>query len=531
MTSKASLRQRRKSSASSKTTAQSKTTKTPPKSPSKPSIPTSHSSIPTPLSTHFTLLDLLLTLILFSFAFLVRVYRLASISQVIFDEVHYLNFTNFLLRREYFFDVNPVFGKLLIALVSHLLGYQPGPVHKALGEPLSISQAFAARMPAVIFGALTVPVFYRVCRLLRLSVWASFLGGTFILLDCMHVIQSRIAMVDSVLVFFCCAAFYAALLLWDAKNVVVIKGKNVTIWDAVKVLVLLTTCGVLCGLSVSVRWTAFATPMLIFIVSMFGVAPFCREALNIIELAVLYGSAIMAYVGSFMAFLWRANTTGTGDGFMSEEFQKCIKGNANWVGDAGCKMGMLKRVWEVNKVIFRYSKGIRGNDKWGSSWFQWILNWKGALYFRENVGNQGDIGYIYILMNPVMSMGINVLMLVFVMMVFYQVRYRKALKSSEALKMHLRRGGALFFGWMGSMLPTMVVYRSGPMYQYLPGLFFAQALGAVGFDLFPRKVRPLVGILLIMGMIGAFGYWSPWVYGDGLPMEKHIERRWISTWD
>lgn len=422
---------------------------------------------------------------------------------------------------------------MAIAYLGKALGLVPGLHYESLGQHIPAAQAFAARAPAALFGACTVPVFYRVCRLLRLSTYASLMAALFILFDIMHVIQSRIVMVDSVLVFFTCLAFYLALQLWDAKNVVVIKGREVTFADTANVLLYLVLTGICCGLSVGVRWTAFATPALIFTVSLYGVAPFCKEPLNLLELAVLYGSAFLSYCGSFAVFLLNMNLSGPGDGFMTPEFQKCLVGNALWVGPEGCTMSLWARIVELNKTIFRYSKGIRGNDKWGSSWFQWIVNWRGALYYRQVTGEGASekVSLIYVLMNPVMTLCIDALMLLFIGALFYTVRYRKQLRTTEAFKQHLRRGCALFFAWVGSMLPTMVVYRSGPVYQYLPGLFFAQALGAVGFDLIPRKVRPFAFVGIAAGVVGAYVYWAPWVYGMPVAQAEHIRRRWLPRWD
>lgn len=483
------------------------------------------------LTINTTALDVVIAIALLILAAAVRMYRLTDIQKVIFDEVHYINFSNHVLRREYFFDVNPVFGKLIIAYMARVFGYDPTLPNVVLGQPIaSVTQVFASRIPSVIFGSLTVPVFYRVCRLLHLSTYASIVGSLFILFDSMHIIQSRIIMVDSALVFFSCTALYFALYLWQAKNVVIIKRGKVSVRDASYVAVFLVLTGVCCGLSASVRWTAFATPAVIFTISMFGIGPFCLEPLNELELLIMYGSAFLAYCGSFAMFLWQVNSTGPGDNFMTKAFQACIIGSKMYTGPEGCKMNIWERIWEVNKTIFRYSKGIRGNDKWGSSWFQWILNWRGALYYRETP-SENMLSIIYLLMNPAMVVCIDGLMLVFVAGLFMAVRYRKMYVLPDPLKQHLRRGGALFFGWMASMLPTMVVYRSGPVYQYLPGLFFAQALGAVGFDLIPGPGRPVAAIVLSGLMIAAFVYWSPWVYGTPLSHAGHLSRRWMPKWD
>lgn len=479
-----------------------------------------------------TRLDLLISVLLFLAAIGVRFYRLTDIQQVIFDEVHYINFTNHILRGEYFFDVNPVFGKLIVAYVSQLFGFDPTLPNVKLGESIeTVQQVLAARIPSVIFGSLTIPVFYRVCRLLHLSTYASVVASAFMLFDSMHVIQSRIAMVDSALVFFTCTSLLFALYMWHAKNVIVIKRGSVSPMDAARMLALLIITGIMCGLSVSVRWTAFATPALIFTVSLFGIGPFCLKPLNELELFVLYGSAFLSYCGSFAAFFWQVASTGPGDNFMSPEFQACLVGSTFYNGPKGCKMSMWRRILELNHTIYRYSKSIRGNDKWGSSWFQWIVNWRGALYYRESPADDNLLSIIYLLMNPVMTASIDLLMLLFIAALFLTVRYRKTYAVTDALKQHLRRGAALFFGWVGSMLPTMVVYRSGPVYQYLPGLFFAQALAAVGFDLIPRPGRPIAAVLLFSLVVAAFVYWSPWVYGLPISHGDHFNRRWLPRWD
>ncbi|CAN8070755.1 unnamed protein product [Agarophyton chilense] len=486
---------------------------------------------PRVFTVYQTVLDWIIMVVLFVAAGIVRFYRLAYPDVVIFDEVHYLSFNNHVLNGTYFFDVNPVWGKVVMAFIAKLVGYDPSYDLPALGEKLSTPfQAFAARAPCAFFGTLTVPVFYKVCRWLHLSTYASVVGSAFILFDSMHVIQSRVAMVDALLVFWTCFSVICAFTLWDQKNFIIFKGKDVKFSSVAKMIMLLVVTGINCGLSISVRWTAFATPVLIFIISFFGVGPFLVEPLNLIELLVLYTSAFAGYCGSFLVFLLQVNKSGSGDGFMSPDFQACLQGNKH-AQPGTCEMSYAARIWEINKQIFNYSKHIRGKDKWGSSWFQWIINWRGALYYKWYDTPKKLLAVIYILMNPFMTLLINLLMIAFVAGLFYVVRYRKQLSINEALKAHLRRGSVMFFGWVLSMLPTMVVYRSGPVYQYLPGLFFAQALAAVGFDFIPRKLRPIACIIVVAILVAGFVYWSPWVYGTVLSEEEHIRRRWLPRWD
>jgi dolichyl-phosphate-mannose--protein O-mannosyl transferase len=458
-------------------------------------------------------------------------------------QVHYAKFTTWVLSRQFFFDVHPVFGKWIIAMISSSLGFDPTlDKYSDTGSTFSTAwQAMAARAPAAVFGSLNVPVFYWLCRRLHMGQPAALLGGCFILFDLMHVIQSRLVMVDSVLAFFTCAGLLSALLLWDARKTLFLKGQAAEKRDFGMVAALLVATGVLCGLAVSVRWTAFATPSLVLVVSMFGIPPFCAAPLGLGEVVVLAFTMFSAYYGSFWIFLRSLSRSGSGDAFMSEKFQACLEGSEAALAAAaqgsGCTMSIWARFVELNQKIFQYSKGIRGSDRWGSSWFQWILNWRGALYYRDVLDNNVDAGtsreaLIYVLMNPAMVVMVNTGMALFVGILFYLVRYRTKLQVDPAIVRRLQRGSVLLFGWMGSMLPTMVVYRSGPLYQYLPGLFFAQALGALSFDMIcPQALQNVaVGAACVM-LIASFAYWSPWVYGTPLTVAKHAAMRWMPAWD
>lgn len=64
------------------------------------------------------------------------------------------------------------------------------------------------RVAAAAFGCATVPFIYSIARRLGCSVWASILVTTFFLLDNLNLIESRLILVDSQLI------FYSVLSLW-----------------------------------------------------------------------------------------------------------------------------------------------------------------------------------------------------------------------------------------------------------------------------------------------------------------------------
>lgn len=162
------------------------------------------------------------------------------------------------------------------------------------------------------------------------------------------------------------------------------------------------------------------------------------------------------------------------------------------------------------------------------------------LYHRQSirVGGTDEVpvnedALIYTLMNPAMVLCIDILMGTFVFALLYGLRHRKKNPMKDVYARQMQRGCVLLFGWMGSMLPTMVVYRSGPIYQYLPGLFFAQALSALCFDLlFPRGAaqKAFAGVLSV-ALCAAFVFWSPWVYARELARDAHSMRRLLPGWN
>eukprot|EP00172_Hildenbrandia_rubra_P001545 Plantae.Rhodophyta-Hildenbrandia_rubra.ctg21109.p1 GENE.Plantae.Rhodophyta-Hildenbrandia_rubra.ctg21109~~Plantae.Rhodophyta-Hildenbrandia_rubra.ctg21109.p1 ORF type:complete len:604 (+),score=99.79 Plantae.Rhodophyta-Hildenbrandia_rubra.ctg21109:1023-2834(+) len=496
------------------------------------------------LSAGITMTDVAIAVLFFVVALGVRMYKLSSPAQVIFDEMHYIKFANWTLQGKFFFDVNPYFGKLVIAYLAYLLGYDPNVFpdpHPEDPYP-NTNLAWAGRMPSAILGSATVSIFYRLCRQLRLSREAAAFGAFCMLFDTMSVVQSRMNMVDIILVFFTCASLLCALLLWDAKKIIGIKKRHITVTDVFNVALYLMLVGSLSGLAIAVRWTAFATPLAIVIVSMFGVPPFCVIPLNTIEMLALVGSMFGGYFGSFALLFYTMSNSGSGDAFMSKEFQACLKGSkqaiaAATTGVGGCSMNYWQRFVEINKVIFRYSKGVRGQKSSGATWYQWIVNWRGTLYHSSPKTDPSDpVATIYLIMNPAMVLLVNASIVCFLVGMCLMIRYRKTYRLSEASKSSIQRAAVLLFAWILSMLPTMVVYRAGPVYQYLPGLIFAQAAAAVAFDMLPSKsgrlkrIRTIALVVSAGLMVAAFIYWAPWVYALPLPMKDHVRRRWLPMW-
>jgi dolichyl-phosphate-mannose-protein mannosyltransferase len=106
----------------------------------------------------------LLVVTILSFA--TRLYKIATPDQVVFDEVHFGKFASYYLRRTYFFDVHPPLGKMLLAGVGWLMGYDGSFLFDNIGDSYVENKVpyVAYRLFTATCGALTVPLIFATMR-------------------------------------------------------------------------------------------------------------------------------------------------------------------------------------------------------------------------------------------------------------------------------------------------------------------------------------------------------------------------------
>jgi dolichyl-phosphate-mannose-protein mannosyltransferase len=139
---------------------------------------------------------------------------------VVWDEAHFGKFGSHYLKREFYFDVHPPLGKMLVGLAGLLSGYNGGYEFKS-GEMYPEDVPFVAmRVILATFGVLMVPLGWytaielgmstRACHLVALMC----LCGTFVFIseralgvphlptDVAWLVISRFILLDSMLLFF-----------------------------------------------------------------------------------------------------------------------------------------------------------------------------------------------------------------------------------------------------------------------------------------------------------------------------------------
>jgi dolichyl-phosphate-mannose-protein mannosyltransferase len=152
----------------------------------------------------FSLLDAVLVVVLMLLAFGLRVWQVEKPAKMYFDEIYYVDAADKLWAGQPDPNsVHPPLGKWLIALGvaagDHLL-------------PETTSQPFKWRLASVVVGTLSVGLVYALAlALFNHNRTAAGLAGFFMATEHLHLVTSRIAMLDPFLAFFCLLGIYGAL--------------------------------------------------------------------------------------------------------------------------------------------------------------------------------------------------------------------------------------------------------------------------------------------------------------------------------
>ena len=189
--------------------------------------------------------NVIVVLFLTGLAFFLRFYKLGHPDQVVyvvsryirwlltnmisFDEVHFGKFAGFYIKREYYFDVHPPFAKLLFGLAGWFVGFDGQFQFENIGDSYTENHVPYVGMRALsaIFGSLTIPVVYGIMKESGYSTVVAAFSASLILFgmivrpmlfahsqldhlpDNAHVAQSRLILLDSILIFFMALTIYS----------------------------------------------------------------------------------------------------------------------------------------------------------------------------------------------------------------------------------------------------------------------------------------------------------------------------------
>jgi dolichyl-phosphate-mannose-protein mannosyltransferase len=344
------------------------------------------------------------TLVVALVAGLVRFVRLDLPAGRIFDEIYYSCDAQNLLRfgvevqtlndaddasvaarcepetpREGAFVVHPPLGKWLIALGIRLFG----------------ADELGWRFAAAVAGTLTVVVLVRLARRMTGSTVLGCFAGLLLALDGLHIVQSRIAMLDVFLVLFTTAA--AACLVadrdWVRGRLAATEGDPGRWGPRLRLRPWLVAAGACLGGAVATKWTG------LYFVAVLGLLAFAWEvgarrtvgvaapvrATLVRSTAPLVGLLLvlpaMVYVASWAG--WFASDVGWSRDWAAEN---AATGLAGLVPDA------LRSWWHYHGEIYRFHDSLDSSHPYQSSPLSWLVLARPVSYYYPQDIGAGDLG-------------------------------------------------------------------------------------------------------------------------------------------
>ena len=125
--------------------------------------------------------DIIIICFLTIVGFYSRFYYLGHPNEVVFDEQHFGKFVNWYFKGEYYLDIHPPLGKLLLMLSGIVLGYNENLDYDGIGAPYSDPSFLSLRFLPAFFGGLLVPLMYITMRAIPVSISISAFGKIFLI--------------------------------------------------------------------------------------------------------------------------------------------------------------------------------------------------------------------------------------------------------------------------------------------------------------------------------------------------------------
>ncbi|OAL74011.1 O-mannosyl transferase [Trichophyton violaceum] len=264
-------------------------------------------------------------LIFTALACFTRLWRIGLSDIVTWDEAHFGKFGSYYIKREFYFDVHPPLGKMLIGLSGFLAGYN-GSFEFKSGEkyPPEVNYTFM-RIFNAFFGIMCVPLAYYTARELKFRRPAVWLITLMVLCENSYATISRFILLDSMLLCFT----FTTTLCWARFH----RLRHESFSPEWYLWLILT--GLSIGCVCSVKWVGLFCTALVGLYTAedlwhkFGDLKMPKTVLAHHLGARVFGLIIvpfLVYMFSFYIHFLVLENSGTGDAQMSSLFQANLRG-------------------------------------------------------------------------------------------------------------------------------------------------------------------------------------------------------------
>jgi dolichyl-phosphate-mannose--protein O-mannosyl transferase len=460
-----------------------------------------------PWTVTFTTLDSVNLLTLTALSLLSRFHTFWFPSSVVFDEIHFGNFTNFYINHTHFFDVHPPLAKLIIAWFAHLSEYDGSiPFGRIFAQPYPDESFLSLRIPSVVFSSMVAPLLYLTVRLAGFSKIAAFTTGVMVTFETSMICEGRFILTDGMLHFFV-ALHLAVSMYWYSL------GRNTREW---KVWLYLTSLSL--GFAISVKFTALSLCAILLVHELI-----CLFFENSFKLdGVLYHDfclhaaqlAIPALV--FQGVLWVIHTSllwYVGDDMPPSLNQTLINESVDDPNDWR-KLLSPNIAVRVFETLFQ----IQGSN---------MINYKSHPYMSK----PGDWPLLTDLAVLFWSQGDRWVLCIGNVFVYYIALLSVVMVLLGFKKRCYRRAFLFVIGYLTSYLPFFLVPRTVFLYHYIIPLMFACVCTGISLDFWMGPTfRGMISMLVCAIVVFGYTEWAPLVYGREMSRTEIESRTWNKVW-
>ncbi|MEK7537284.1 MAG: phospholipid carrier-dependent glycosyltransferase [Patescibacteria group bacterium] len=433
-------------------------------------------------------------LIILALSLLTRFVFFSHPAETVFDEVHFGKFVSGYFTGEYFFDIHPPLGKLLIAGMAKISGFQSGFSFEDIGQKFPDDSYKWLRFLPKLAGALLPAIIFLIAVELGISQKFAFLAGLLLIFENSLLAQSRFILIDAFLLLF---GFLGILFYLKYQKSISFKRSFIT--NSNKKYLFLA--GLFSSLALSVKWTGLsflAVILFFYFISWFKSAGKIKSAVN--SLLFLIITPFLVYFSIFAVHFSLLNKPGPGFAFHPPNFQQ---------------MNIFEKFVGLNLELYRSNTRLGASHPYTSQWFQWPFMNKPIYYWNDSTSSSQVSSKIYFLGNPL------IYWLTTIAVIYFVINFRKFKNSPRFLLIT-----SYFLNW----LPFIFIGRVMFLYHYMTALVFAILILAYSLDKSKIGNKKIVFNTILTGSIILFLFFSPLTYGLTIPEWYYKLTVWLPEW-
>lgn len=401
--------------------------------------------------------------IIIGFALTLRLWRLNLPKGYIFDEIYYAKNAASLIadgvelneQGTSEFVVHPPLGKWLIGIGIKLFG----------------NNEFGWRIIAAVFGSASVLLIYLIVQRLFNSLFLSNIAAALFALDGLHLVMSRVALLDIFLMFFILLTFY--LILRD------------NLWLS----------GVAIGLAASTKWSAvFLIPLLILLTINIG------------------GTHIAIWGKRFSQFVL------TPIGIYLLSWSGWFLSSKGWARDSGSNL--FSSLWNYHIEILNFHRDLTEQHAYGANPWSWLVLGRPTSFYYESVKNCGAQSCS----QEILAIGTPIL--------WWAGIFAIAITVGLFIVNKDRISAFILTGIAGTYLPWFFIQSRVTFYFYSIAIFPFIVLALI--NVFNWALNRQISRKIVYGFVIAVGinfiYFLPIFIGINIPYVDWLARMWLPSW-